>query len=982
VTQRIAGVPAGITAGILALALISVDVSRADSAADPLEYIVVTGTRIVRVDFESSSPIMTVPQEAFASTGAISLERTLAEFPQFVPSADGTSNNPGNDGQANVSLRGLGANRTLVLLDGRRLIPADGGGSVDLNIIPPALVESVQVMTGGASAVYGSDAIAGVVNLKLRQQFEGLVLDGSAAQTEHGDGETTSAGVTAGTRWADGRGSVMAHLGYARREQIGQDERSFSRYPLDYIRGYDQGRGPGGAFIGSGSAITDDGINIVFSSTPVFSDVFARYGFPPGSVPYQAGIGVNADGTVFTTGNGAPGSVVNFRGERDPVMFSDRAYNVYNFAPDTALQMPLERTNAFLGGSFDLPADLELYAQALYADYSVTRQLAPAAAGIVLIPVGNPFNPPDLRRLLQSRAAPNAPFRYFRRMSEVGPQQADNDRSVLQATAGFRGQVGADWTFDAYAQYGRNERTERQTRNISLSRLQDLSFAADGGKSICDGGFNPHRAGSLSKECADYVAIDAANDILVQQSIVEASVTGPLATLPAGDLQAAFGALYKRDEYDYDASDALSGVLPGVPGVIGPRPAISGFAPSPDRSGDDSNTDVYAELRVPLLDSRRGAELLELGLGYRYSQYRSAGNADSYKAEALYSPVVPLRVRASFQHAVRAPSLEELYYPPVASQFIIPIPDPCDAGSPARTGPDRAQVEALCLAQGLPPALLPQFDYELRRVDGVSGGNQELRSEEADTLTLGFTYAWSPGRAGLEDLRLAVDAYRIEIDQGIGRWDAESAVARCFDPRYNPGYDVANVYCTFFRRDATTGFIFAELIDRNIGGLETSGVDVQLDWGFAAGPGSLAVNALVTYVDSWRYLDPGGGEIEYAGTVGGGGLGRSLPQWKTLLNLNYRLAEWSAFLRWQHLDGTRDVVERDFAVPGRDYLSLGAGYAVSAGMLQGLSLRAGVENLLDEQPPIFPTWQQANTDPSQYDVLGRRYFVRAEYRLR
>jgi iron complex outermembrane recepter protein len=950
------------------------------AGSDPLEVVVVTGSRIGRADLAGPTPVVSIPARVFEQTGAISLERTLDLYPQVLATAGSTSNSPSNDGQANVSLRGLGPNRTLVLLDGRRLMPADGNGAVDLNTIPPALVESVELMTGGASAAYGSDAIAGVVNVRLRQRFEGIALEGSTASTERGDGATHSAGITAGTSFGGGAGSVMAYAGYARRDGIRQDERAFSRYPLQYVAGLSDGLGPGGSFIGSGSAITQEGFNVVFAGREVFNSIFEAYGYAAGTVPQQAGISVNADGSLFTTGNGTPGSVVNYRGDRDAVLFNDRQYAVYNFAPDTALQMPLERASGFLRGSYAFDDALELHAQVLYADYSVERQLAPTAAGILLIPPTNPFIPPDLRALLASRPDhPTAPYRYFRRMSEVGPQAADNDRSVLQWTVGARGKLGADWAYDVYAQYGANDRSERQTNSVSLSRMQDLTFAADGGISICEGGFDPFRAVTLSSECARYIALAAENDVRVRQSITEAAVNGPAWALPGGALQLALGLLYKKDEFDYRADAALSALLPGVPGVIGPRPDVSGFAAAPNRSGDAHNVDAYVEALLPLLGGRHGVESLELGLGYRYSDHSRAGDVDSYKAELSYRPVARFQLRSSLQHAVRAPSIEELYYPPVPNQFLVPMPDPCDARSTARNGPDRAAVEALCLGQGVPAALLPNYRFELRRVDGVSGGNPELQPEEADTATLGFVYTWTSSTNRAQDLRVSLDGYQIEIERGIGRWDSESAVARCFNRQYNPTFDVANVYCTFFSRDPITGNIYAEIRDRNIGGIETAGVDLQLDWGIEAGPGQLTIGALGSYVDYWRYLDPSGGRIEYAGTVGGGGLGRTLPEWKSLLNLGYAWNGFALDARWRHLDGASDVNVREFKVPSYDYLDLGVRYAFEDGALEGASIWVGVDNVFNEDPPIFPTWQQANTDPSVYDVLGRSFYLRLRY---
>ena len=444
---------------------------------------------------------------------------------------------------------------------------------------------------------------------------------------------------------------------------------------------------------------------------------------------------------------------------------------------------------------------------------------------------------------------------------------------MLQVTAGTRGKFAGDWDFDVYAQYGQNDRTERQTNNVSLSKLQDLAFAPDGGVSICSGGFNPYVAGSLSSDCARYVAVDAANAITLRQSLAEASVTGPLWSLPAGELSAAIGVFYKRDEFEYDADEALSKMLPGVPGVIGPRPDIAGFAAAPDRAGDESNTDAYVELRAPVLKDRP-ARMLELGLGYRYSDYSQAGGVSSYKAELLYRPVSPLRLRGSYQHAVRAPSIEELYFPPVSNQFIVPVPDPCDVDSAARTGPDRAQVEALCLAQGVPAALLPNYTFELRRVDGVSGGNPDLESEQADTYTFGIRLDVDrPPTRGSATCRCPWTGTRSTSTTASGA-GTRSRPSRVASTRSTTrAYDNGNVYCSFFTRDAITGNIFAQILDRNIGGLETAGVDVQFDWGFAAGPGTLGLNALLTYVDHWSYFDPSGLAIEYAGTVGGGGLG-------------------------------------------------------------------------------------------------------------
>ena len=246
--------------------------------------------------------------------------------------------------------------------------------------------------------------------------------------------------------------------------------------------------------------------------------------------------------------------------------------------------------------------------------------------------------------------------------------------------------------------------------NVSLSRLEDLTFAADGGLAIC-GGFNPLSKAPIPEACASYIGVDGSSEVEVEQLIGEASINGVLLELPAGPMHVAAGLFYKHDEFSYRADPVLSATLPGVPDVVGPRPDLAGFAAGANRAGSESNTDLYLETVLPLLRKRPGLEALDLGLGYRRAEYRQAGGVDAYKADLLYRPVDSVRLRSSYQHAVRAPSIEELYYPQLPDLFGIDPPDPCDHQSPERSGPDRAQVEALCLAQGMSPQQLANFAY-------------------------------------------------------------------------------------------------------------------------------------------------------------------------------------------------------------------------------------------------------------------------------
>jgi iron complex outermembrane recepter protein len=947
---------------------------------DAIEEVVVTGSRIARADFESASPIVTLPASAFEQTSAITVERTLNTLPQFSASATGTSNDPANDGQANVSLRGIGVSQTLVLIDGRRLMPADGRGSPDLNVLPPALISSVEVMTGGASAAYGSDAIAGVVNFKLIDHFDGVKLDGQWSQTDRGDGEQYIFGLTAGTSFADGRGSLMGYVGYTDRAQVNQSDRAFSRVPLKYYPDETHGVGPGGAFLGTGSGVTEEGVLVVFPTPAAFNTVFASYGYAPGTVSYYPAYGANPDGSLFTIGDDVhAGSVVNYRGAVNPALSNSR-FHTYDYAPTTALQMPLDRTSVFLHGTYDFSPTTHGYLQALYSDYSVSRQLAPVAAGVLLVPPTNPYVPADLKTLLDSRALPDDPFRFNWRISETGPRVSRNDRQLLQLTSGITGQVFTDWNYDAYVQWGSNARTEHQTGNVSISRFQDLVFAPDGGQSIC-GEFNPFQVGAVSNDCASYISVSGSHKITVRQTLAEVSTNGPLVALPAGDLRAAFGVFYQGEDFNFRPDAELSTMLPAVPGVIGARPDITGFPAAPARQGSQSNTDLYAEMLAPIARDAAGIHSLDIDLGYRHSNYRHGGRAESYKAELLYRPLQPVLLRGSYEHAVRAPSIDELYYPQLSNQFNIPRPDPCSVTSAARQGPDSARVEALCLAQGLPADLLASYAFDLRKVDGVSGGNPDLQSEKADTYTVGVVFSSPFEQPAIRTLQVSLDWYDIDLTDAIGRWDSESSVARCFDPAYNPTYSASNIYCGFFTRSAITGEILALIVDSNIGGIQTSGVDLQVDWAMDVGTGRLAANLYVTHVQVWKYSDPSGGTIEYAGTIGGGGITRALPEWKSLLNLSYQRGAFGTYARWRYIDGMTDAIYPDFQVPSRNYLDLGGSVAIESGKLHGLTASVGIDNATDTDPPLFPSYSQANTDPAMYDVLGRRFYLSLGYRF-
>lgn len=946
--------------------------AQAQNNQAPIAEVVVTGTRIMRADYQAASPVVTVNEEAFKQTGSTTVETMLNTLPQFVPSLTNTSNNPSNGGQANVELRGLGTTRTLVLMDGKRVVPANGTGVVDVNMLPSTLIESVEIISGGASATYGSDAVAGVVNFRLKD-FEGLEFDTNWGQTTESDGQEWQVSVTGGTRFADGRGKVVANVSYSERDAILAAGREWSRVAYGWFPEL-------GGFAPLGSGSIEEGRVTVAAPPSAVDALFQSYGFAPGAAGSQNIFGFNSDGTLFTLGSDSPGSVLNYKGEITD-SFNDASYS-YNYAPSNYLQLPLERTTAFVRGSFELTPQAELYAQGIFASYEADTQLAPTPASSMFIPVTNPYVSADLAALAAAREEdPGAPLALEKRVSELGPRYENNAYDTFQVLTGIRGNLfDGKWAYDVYGSYGKTEVDNIQLGSLSRTRFEELTFAPDGGASIC-GGLNPFGAGSMSQECVDYIKVDALNTIEAEQTVVEATLSGALFSLPAGEVHTAFGVFYKEDKFAFIADEKLRARTTGDHGLP-VRPDVAGFNASDNTIGKTDSTEFYVEAAVPLLAGLPGVELLEATLGYRYADYSTAGGVDSYKAELTYTPSSPFLVRGSYQRAVRAPNITELFQPQVTSFPSVPGRDPCRVSSDERNGAFGAQVRDLCLAQGLPGGLIDSYNNGNTQADGLAGGNPELFEETADTFTLGVVFRSESSNPWLSGLQVAVDWYQIEIEDAIDSVSAATFVPRCYDPAFNPDFSVDNFYCSFFTRSTFNGQIINALeLEQNIGAIKTSGIDVQIDWAADVGPGRLGMNWVVAWLDKYDRQELPGDPFEArAGTIASN-IAEAYPKWKWTYNLHYTIADITMTARWRYIHGMTDTEVTTFELPSMSYIDLSAAYAFSTGVVEGITLRAGVTNLMDKDPIIYPSSVQSNTDPSTYDVLGRRYFVAASYRF-
>lgn len=945
--------------------------------------IVVTGSRITRQDYQSASPIVTVSQEDFQATGAVTIDALVNDLPQFVPSVNQTSNNPSNGGQANVNLRGLGTNRTLVLVNGRRLISPNSGGAVDLNVLPTALIRNVEVISGGASAAYGSDAVAGVANFILDTRFEGVRMDAQYGITDRSDGDTESYSIALGSRFADDRGHAVFSVGRATRGLIFNADREFSS-----VSGASGASPLGNTVFDANNAPNQAFVNGVFG-TPTICATPQNANAP--CIANTGSFGFNNDGSLFSyvgrRNFQSPGGI-DFDG------FADRSPDfLYNTGPLNYLQLPLDAWNAYSSVSYDVNDDVELYGEFIFSEYSVAQELAatPAAGPTGFrVPSTNPFITPQLRAFLNARPNPAGSFRLDYRFTDLGGRNAQYDYSVYQATFGVRGKLRGlrDWTYDIYAQRGRSEQITIQTGNVSRSSVQTLLDAADGGASICAGGFDFVGQANLSAACQAYIGRTSQNVSVQEQDIVEASLQGSLYELPAGDVRFAAGIQYRGTDYAFRPDASLSRTNPVVTRPDGGTTGgteIAGFNASPALFGSVNSVEYFAEFLVPILADLPFVQQLDLNLGYRLSDYNTVGFTEAYKADLDWQMFDVLRLRGGYQRAVRAPSIGELFaagganFPAIGSVSATGLGgDPCDIRSSYRNGPNAAQVRALCIAQGISAGAVDSYQFTNNQVQGVSGGNPNLFEETSDSYNVGLVLTSPYQNPWLSGISASIDYYNIEIKDVIGTVAASTQLQGCFNAQgQNPTYDPNNGFCQLFQRDPLSGNVVnAQELQANLATLKTSGVDLQVDWRLVLADigapdwGTLDFNVVVGWLEGFERQDVAGGPfIDRTDTIDSV-FGNTFPEWKSLTSINWAYGPVSLGARWRYIDGMTQFGTAN-EIPSKDYFDILASWNLN----DTVSLRATVNNITDEQPPVYAPGVQANTDPSTYDTLGRRYSI-------
>jgi outer membrane receptor protein involved in Fe transport len=947
--------------------------------------------------------------------GTTGVETLLNNLPSvFADQTAGVSN--GATGTATVNLRDLGAKRNLVLVDGTRLMPGDPVAPVaDLNQIPAALVDHVEVLTGGASAVYGSDAMAGVINFVMRKDFEGIEFDGQygidqadnsnsyyrgivnnsgfpTAKENIWDGATTSGTVIMGTNAANGKANITAYIGYQNTEAVWAGARDFSACTI------------GGT--SSHACAGSSNYNRWFSIDNLY-----------GGAPYD----------YFQTGTGKQGS-----GAFTPYTGANNQH--FNYGALNYLQRPDTRYEGGFFGHYDVNKELEVYTNFMFTDDNTVGQIASRGlflgTGVVSgyadqVNCSNPLmtaqENQQLCGLLPGDALVTAGGRTYyggqsnitpgqsqdeigRRMIENGNLDDDLRHTSYRVQIGAKGDLGDGWNYDVYAQYGTSVFQETQTGWVSVSKIQNaLQVVGTAASPSCVTPGQPanpcvpldifNGIGSVTPAMLKYIGVPTLSTGYTEEQIISGSLTGDLGAygiqspLAKSPVAVSVGSEYRAEYLAFNPDEeSLSNDLDGAggPGTTTPR---SGF----------NVKEAFGELKVPLIQEKPFAEDLSANLGYRYSSYSAAGSVSAYKYGLEYQPVDDFRVRASYERAVRAPNVLESFSPDAFGLYS--GIDPCATSTAGQC----ATVKNAGTAFLACPA---------NQCNDETGGNNSLRPEISDTRTAGIVFT----PTFFDGFTATVDWFDIDVSSAIGSVGANQAVNLCYN------LNLAN-YCSLIHRNGAGqlyGGGFVSNLNQNLGYEKTTGADFEMnynanldDWHMTSGYGSLQFQFVGTYLDTFTVEGiPGlqandvpvpGHPGQFTGpattsTYDCAGLygltcGVPLPKWRHRLRTTWN-TPWDVdfsvnwrYLSWTKFDGNvqnpfiaNNFYDRsDATINSYYYIDLAADWNVRT----GVDLHFGVNNVFDRLPPTLTTNAlpvgpgNDNTFPGTYDSLGRTFFIGA-----
>lgn len=921
--------------------------------------IIVTGSRVPRRDLTSTSPLAVVQDEEFALSGSVNVESVLNTLPQVIPGTTAFSNNPGG-GVATLNLRGLGTQRNLVLVNGRRYIFFDTSQVVDLNTIPSFLLDSVDVVTGGASAVYGSDALAGVTNFHLRNDLNGLLVGGQYSLTEEGDGRRYNVYGALGTEFGDGRGNVTVYGEYFSRGEIFADARDWSAFSLV---------DSGGQLVPGGSAGVPQGRHVAI-----------------GGAAIGAGTNYVGAGAFFAT----PGDSIPYCG--DPC--------AYNYAPSNYIMVPQKRFTLGGYGEYEVVDGHNAYAEFTFINNVVDNELAATPISqrvyIPLATVCGLVSADDCTQLttIAARqqaaiAAGSTAFGAFNagagsfnalqpgevaltanyRFTQIANRINTDDRNAYRMLAGVRGEVTDNINYDVYYMYSRTKNAQVQQGNVSRSAFVE---------NVEDGTCNVFGLNQLSQECIDNVGIQAQNQEESRMQVAQGSISGtvpftfPWANDPFGF---AVGVEWRSMDAKFLPDTALS------------SGDVAGFNAGDPTDGQYDVKEIFAEARLPIIQENF-IHRFELNGAFRYSDYSldAVGGVETYSLGAELAPIPDINFRAQYQRAVRAPNVGELF-----GGAAIGFPgadDPCsDRGlTLGLTAAEVADLRAICIATGVPAAEVFSPNIQLNdQIEGSFGGNPNLQEEVGDTYTVGAVIR----PRFIPRLNIAVDWYSIRVLNAVAV--AGGSVQGVLDLCLLVLQDASNPLCQAINRDPSGqisggGEFIVEAANANLAQLNAEGVDWQVDYNLPVNFGLLGPSSRLSFfvLGNYTYRSsfvavPGLPEVECAGKFSGE-CGTPTPKWKWTSRIAWQDGPLTSTIRWRHLSATEDEGGGSVVNDIKAYDLFDA--AFSFDVTDNATVTFGINNLFDKEPPILGSnAQQSNTYPNVFDVLGRDFFVSASFRL-
>ena len=930
-----------------------------DAGADPaaLEEVVVTGSRIRKVNLVSSSPVTQVDAEELLFQGTVRVEDMLRNLPQ-VYSDQNTSQSNGATGTATINLRNLGAERTLVLINGRRMpagSPLQGGVGADINQIPGALIKTVDVLTGGASATYGSDAVAGVVNFIMVDDFQGVKLDYQFSQYNHDndndtwqdivedagypaannsktDGDSTDISFIIGGNIEGGRGNVTAYATYRDIDGVLQSERDYSSCAFN--------NDASGCF---GSSTSPEGR---------FTD-FTNY-------DYQ----VEGDQFVPNTSR-------------------------YNYGPLNYFQRPDKRYTFGAFAHYDVNEHVEAYTELMFMDDRTLSQIAPSGDFFrtSIIPCSNAFlSAQQFDAICASQGLTvddDAPAYVARRNVEGGPRQQDLRYDSFRGVFGLRGDINDTWRYDLYYQYSEVTMANTYMNDLNvnaIARSLDAVVDPDTGEITCASvlngvdtacaPWNVFETGAVSQEAIDYLVLPLFARGTTDQTVANAYIAGNLGEYGVASpwaetgVDVVLGVEYREENLDFNPDSGFRGGLG----------AGQGGATNPTAGGYDV-TEGFIEVSIPVIEGANWAEEVTLDAGYRYSDYDYGETTDTYGVRFGWAINQQFKLRGSFQRAVRGPNIQELFLPQGLNLFDMDQ-DPCSGGVAGGTSVG-GYTEAQCARSGLQAQHWGRdLDSPAGQYNFLQGGNPDLAPEEADTYSIGFVY--SP--AFLEGFNLTVDYYDIKIEDGINNLTPEFILTECLDG--DDGQCAAvqrgNNGDLWVGSETTSGQVTA--LQDNLAVEQVKGFDLIADYVLDVGEwGSLNFNNVMAVIDSWDQQELSSAPKVACEGNWGATCGYPTPDLQNNLRVTWT-TPWdvTASMQWRYisdvddLNGNRDLSERN-------YVDIAGIWDVT----DWATLRAGVNNVSDSSPPVAgnaagPSINgNGNVFPGMYDALGRYWFIGA-----